>query len=107
MIEGSLADVSVSLRRWKVIAFGSQVHGGPRGDSDLDVAVEFEESSTADPALAVWLTSADGWRRELAPLIPWAVDLQWQDRQGETGVVSAGLAHGHTVVHERSALSDA
>lgn len=99
------------LRQWaathleiaRVVIFGSRARGDHRPDSDLDVAVELGRSRWDEAPLAIWITSAETWRRELAPNLPWPVDLQWNDNSGETPLVSAGIQKGHIVAYERDA----
>lgn len=106
-------DLTASLATWagqhpeimRVVVYGSRARGDHRPDSDLDVAVEIEESKWQESPFTVWMTSAAGWQRELAPRLPWTLDLQWHDRGPETPTVSAKIQRGHFVVYERDRLN--
>lgn len=113
MTEGEKQDLIVSLKSWavrhpeitRVIVYGSRARGDHRPDSDLDVAVEIEKSKWQESPFAIWLTSTAAWQRELEPKLPWPLDLQWHDPDGETPTVTAKIHRGHFVVYERDRLS--
>lgn len=113
MTEAEKQDLITSLKTWagrhteitRVIVYGSRARGDHHPDSDLDVAVEIEESKWEESPFTIWITSAAEWQRELAPLLAWTLDLQWHDRGGETPTVSAKIQRGHFVVYERERLS--
>lgn len=103
------AAVLATLQKWaerhpevsKVIIFGSRIHGAPRPDSDIDIAVELDKSQWDESPFGIWIASAQAWRQELELLLPWELDLQWHDRDGETGTVAAGILSGHIIAYER------
>ncbi len=101
--------VVTHLRQWaashpeiaRIIIYGSRARGDHRSDSDFDVAVELDKSRWDESPFVIWTASARAWRRELAPNIPWPLDLQWHDKDGETPTVAAGIESGPLVVYER------
>jgi len=46
-----------------------------RPDSDLDLALELEPAALGESGLN-WLADLEGWKAALAPLLPFALDLQ-------------------------------
>lgn len=112
MTEVEKQDLIASLKTWadrhpeitRVIVYGSRARGDHRPDSDLDIAIEIEKTGWDESPFTIWMTSAEAWRRELAPLLPWTLDLQWHDRDGETETVSSKIQRGHFIAHERDHL---
>lgn len=103
-------DVVRSLQEWararpeivRVVLFGSRVRGDHRSNSDLDVALELEAAGWDAEPFITWTASAPDWRKELEPLLPWPLDLQWHDLAGETPTITAGIQRSHFVVYERA-----
>lgn len=93
------ARIESQLEQWarthpeitRLIVYGSRARGDYRPDSDLDLAVELEAAGWDENPFTTWTASAESWRRELAPLLPWPLQLEWHDPNGETEVVAGGL----------------
>lgn len=99
------------LREWgirhpevrRIIVFGSRARGEHHAGSDLDLALELSKSRWDESPEVIWMSSAGRWRQELAPSIPWSLDLQWHDLDGATPIVSSGINRGHFVVYNADA----
>jgi predicted nucleotidyltransferase len=98
------------LRRWaqlhpevvRVIIYGSRARGEHRPDSDFDVALELASLRFGETPIEVWLTQADLWRKELTPLVPWNLHLEWHSLEGKTPAVESKIDLGHYVVFNRT-----
>ena len=103
----SIADV---LKLWassepdlrRVWIYGSQAHGYPSRDSDLDVAVEVLPTC-GESAYDVFVCSADDWRSKLTPrLSPYKLDLKLYDTSGAREKVRRGVDEHGVLVYERA-----
>jgi predicted nucleotidyltransferase len=84
-----LADLASIVAEWagrerlvqRVWFFGSRVRGQHQPSSDLDVAVELDMAVALDECggLTHWMHESERWERELASLLPYAVDLEWHE----------------------------
>lgn len=84
--------------------FGSRVKGTFTGDSDVDIAVEFDLAYIArlgDPdGLNTWFAGKEQWRRELQGRIPIRVQLEWHHPE-RTKIISSGLAEGSRILYRK------
>ena len=87
-----------------VFLFGSRVKGTCTGESDIDIAVEFDPrviARTGDSdGLQTWFSRNQQWRRELQGKIPMRVQLEWHHPE-RTKIVSSGLAEGSRILYRK------
>ena len=110
-----LAEIRTLLATWaaekplinRLWLFGSRVRGENRHNSDLDVAIELDMSSTKgideSGGVATWAFDSTMWKSELEGLLSLTLDLQ-RYKTGETNVIHAGLDHSSILVHEKKRL---
>jgi len=82
---------------YKVHIFGSRAKGNSRGDSDVDVAIEFKPKFNN---LANWIQRAKEMRESLQPALLCKLDLQWYGGSKETEIIHKGLQAGHCTIYE-------
>lgn len=87
----------------RLILFGSRARGEQRVDSDFDLAVEIISEYGHSSSLSIWVCESHNWKNELAPMIPWPIQLEWHDTDGATPMISKGIAAGSYVVFDRQA----
>ena len=108
-LPSELEPVAVVLREWastrhfilRIYVYGSRLKQTHRPDSDLDVAMEFEPAGIDLDCFTTWVGDAKKWRRQLQPLLPAVLHLEWHDTNGKTPHVSQWLRDASCVVYER------
>lgn len=93
----------------KVYLFGSRVTGvskktgkPARLDSDLDVAIEFENFSDKENSFTTWICEKKNWHKELSDLLGFSKDEQLDlecHRFGETPHISQYLKSGSVLIY--------
>lgn len=104
------AGIVNNLQKWaesrpeiaRLIVYGSRARGDHHPNSDFDLAVEIIPGPYDSDAFAVWIHEANQWRAEISPMIPWVLQLEWHDVDGDTPTVSKGIADGNYLVFERT-----
>jgi predicted nucleotidyltransferase len=56
--------------RLRIYLFGSRINGIPRPDSDLDIALEFLDSSEIEDRTRLWFNFHGYWEKQLARILP-------------------------------------
>lgn len=96
-------DWKANIRSWaksqpdvaEVYLFGSRAKGVARPDSDLDIGVVIKSTNPDEDAYTRWFFNADGWRGQLAALLPVRIDLQIANPEISTDIVAPAVkAHG-------------
>ena len=108
----NLDEVKSGLHDWgsnnKYIAliylYGSKVTGSYSENSDIDVAVEIDESELEphySNAMSVWFSHKQSWANELIKIIGVEVHLEWL-HQENTPTVKSGVETGHILVYDKA-----
>lgn len=84
----------------KVLFFGSRVKGTELPDTDIDVAIQLNPNIDESGGLATWMNCCDEWRSELSELLPYKVQMEWDNGRG-TRVIEKGLSEASLLVYEK------
>jgi len=86
----------------RVFVFGSRVRGDHDEQSDLDVAVELDQTEYRDESqgLATWICEKQGWTNELEVGIPHEVQLVRYAGE-DTPVIAKALRASSLMVYEK------
>lgn len=87
-----------------VYLYGSRVKGTHREDSDLDIAIEFDQRiiAAADDAegMATWFLKRQKWQKQLQKRLPMEVQLEWFHPE-KTKIVAIGIAEASRIVYRK------
>lgn len=87
-----------------VYLYGSRVKGTHREDSDLDIAIEFDQRiiAAAENAegMTTWFLKRREWQKQLQNRLPMEVQLEWLHPE-KTKIVATGIAEASRVVYKK------
>jgi predicted nucleotidyltransferase len=86
----------------RVYLFGSRVRGTYNETSDLDVAIELDQSECRDECqgMATWICETQGWKPELDAVIPHEVQVV-RYAGNDTPVIEEALKVSRLLVYEK------
>lgn len=86
----------------RIYLFGSRVRGTYHVTSDIDVAIELDQSECRDECqgMATWICETKGWKLELEAVVPHQVQLVRYAGQ-DTPVIEDALKESSLLVYEK------
>lgn len=88
-----------------VYLFGSRIKGTHDKDSDIDIAIEFDQQAISgvddSHGLATWFLNKEKWHSDLQSKILGKVHIEWYHAE-KTRTVFAGLNEASKVVYRKT-----